>query len=68
MSAQLREGFLTVDEVAVYLRVSGMTVYRLLHQGKLPHIRVGRSFRISEGHAAAYLKIIESAQQEETSA
>ena len=38
--------FLTVAEVAEQMRVSNMTVYRLLHSGELPAIRVGRSFRV----------------------
>jgi excisionase family DNA binding protein len=37
---------LTVPEVAAQLRVTKMTVYRLCHSGDLPHIRVGRGFRI----------------------
>ena len=40
--------FLTVAEVAEMLRVSKMTVYRLVHSGELPAIRFGRSFRVPE--------------------
>ncbi len=40
--------FLTVSEVAEMMRVSTMTVYRLVHSGDLPAIRFGRSFRIPE--------------------
>ena len=35
--------FLTVAEVASIMRVSKMTVYRLVHSGELEAIRVGRS-------------------------
>ena len=38
--------FFTVAEVADLVRVSNMTVYRLIQQGELPAIRVGRSYRI----------------------
>lgn len=38
--------FLTVAEVAELARVSKMTVYRMVHSGELPAIRVGRSFRV----------------------
>ncbi len=38
--------FLTVNEVADMMRVSSMTVYRMVHSGELPAIRFGRSFRI----------------------
>ncbi|WP_353808458.1 helix-turn-helix domain-containing protein [Agromyces sp. SYSU T00194] len=40
--------FLTVAEVAAIMRVSRMTVYRLVHAGELPAIRFGRSFRVPE--------------------
>ncbi len=38
--------FLTVQEVADLMRVSSMTVYRMVHAGEIPAIRFGRSFRI----------------------
>ncbi|HEY1972374.1 MAG TPA: helix-turn-helix domain-containing protein [Pseudonocardia sp.] len=37
---------LTVAEVSTMLRVSKMTIYRMVHSGELEHVRVGRSFRI----------------------
>lgn len=40
--------FLTVQEVADTMRVSSMTVYRMVHAGEIPAIRFGRSFRIPE--------------------
>ena len=40
--------FLTVAEVAAQMRVSKMTVYRLVHAGELEAVRVGRSFRVPE--------------------
>ena len=40
--------FLTVAEVAEIMRVSKMTVYRLVHAGDLPAIRFGRSYRVPE--------------------
>lgn len=40
--------FLTVQEVADVMRVSSMTVYRMVHAGEIPAIRFGRSFRIPE--------------------
>ena len=38
------------------MRVSKMTVYRLVHSGELPAVRVGRSFRVREEDASDYLK------------
>ena len=49
--------FLTVAEVAAMMRVSKMTVYRLVHNGEMPAVRVGRSFRV---HAKAVHDMLES--------
>jgi excisionase family DNA binding protein len=48
--------FLTVAEVASMMRVSKMTVYRLVHNGDLPAVRVGRSFRVREEDANEYIR------------
>ncbi|HLL09052.1 MAG TPA: helix-turn-helix domain-containing protein [Nocardioidaceae bacterium] len=48
--------FLTVAEVASMMRVSKMTVYRLVHSGELPAVRVGRSFRVPEAAVDDYLR------------
>ena len=48
--------FLTVAEVATVMRVSKMTVYRLVHSGELPAVRVGRSFRVPEQAVNDYLR------------
>jgi excisionase family DNA binding protein len=42
--------------VAALMRVSKMTVYRLVHSGGLPAVRVGRSFRVPEQAVHDYLK------------
>lgn len=58
---------MTVDEVADVLRVSKMTVYRMVHAGRFNYpgpggetvsgaIRAGRSFRITAAAMNAYLK------------
>jgi excisionase family DNA binding protein len=48
--------FLTVAEVAELMRVSKMTVYRLVHAGELPAIRFGRSYRVPESAVAEALQ------------
>ena len=48
--------FLTIAEVAAKMRVSKMTVYRLVHGGDLPAVRVGRSFRVTEDDVNEYLR------------
>ncbi|SDS56118.1 MULTISPECIES: helix-turn-helix domain-containing protein [Corynebacterium] len=55
MANEEKGKFLTVAEVAEIMRVSKMTVYRLVHSGELPAVRVGRSFRVSEKAVSDYL-------------
>jgi excisionase family DNA binding protein len=47
--------YLTVAEVAEAMRVSKMTVYRLVHAGELPAVRFGRSYRVPERAVEEYL-------------
>jgi excisionase family DNA binding protein len=51
-----RSRFLTPAEVAEQLRVSSMTVYRLIKSGELRAARIGKSYRISEDDVDAYLQ------------
>lgn len=48
--------FLTVSEVARHLRVSNMTVYRLVKSGQLSAVRIGRGYRIREDDVHRYLE------------
>lgn len=48
--------FLTVAEVAAVMRVSKMTVYRLVHAGVLQAVQVGRSYRVPESAVTDYLR------------
>jgi excisionase family DNA binding protein len=45
----------TVLEVAQLMRVSKMTVYRLIKQGELPAVRIGRGYRLREEDVHSYL-------------
>ena len=47
--------FRPVTEFAAIMRVSKMTVYRLVHGGELSAVRVGRSFRVPEPAVREYL-------------
>ncbi len=46
---------LTVKEVATMMRVSSMTVYRLVKQQELPAYRIERQIRIDEHDVHRYL-------------
>lgn len=55
MSPQVLGRFFTVAEVARQLRVSNMTVYRLIKSGQLPAVRVGRGYRMRDEDVRKYL-------------
>jgi len=50
-----RARYLTVAEVASQVRVSNMTVYRLIKAGELGAVRVGKSYRVREDDVDRYL-------------
>lgn len=49
------EPLLTVGEVANLMRVSNMTVYRLIKSGQLAAVRVGKNYRIRRSDVERYL-------------
>ena len=49
-------GLLTVSEVANAMRVSNMTVYRLIKNGELPAVRVGKNYRLRETDLERFLE------------
>lgn len=51
-----RARLLTVAEVADHMRVSTMTVYRLIKSGQLNAVRVGKNYRIRTTDLDEYLQ------------
>ena len=47
---------LTASEVADLMRVSRMTVYRLIKNGEMPSLRVGKGYRFREEDVHDYLR------------
>lgn len=47
--------WLLVGEIATRLRVSKMSVYRLIDRGELPAHRFGKALRVDEAELTAYL-------------
>jgi excisionase family DNA binding protein len=52
----MAQQLLTVAEVAAQLRVSTMTIYRLIRSGELPAVRVGRNYRVRADELELYLQ------------
>jgi excisionase family DNA binding protein len=51
-----RPAILTVKEVAEYLRMSEAKVYRLVKQGVLPVVRIGKTWRFRKDLLDAWLR------------
>lgn len=54
-ASEVGDRLLTVVEVASLMRVSNMTVYRLIKSGQMAAIRVGKNYRIRESDVNHYL-------------
>jgi excisionase family DNA binding protein len=50
------EVLMTVAEVAATLRVSKMTVYRMIHSRQIEVLRIGRSMRLTRSEVKRYLR------------
>ena len=48
--------FLTASEVAERMRVSKMTVYRLIRAGQMDAVRIGRGYRVREDALEKYIQ------------
>lgn len=48
--------FMTIAEVAQALRVSRMTVYRLVNSHAMHAVRFGRSYRVPESAVESYIE------------
>lgn len=55
MASAVPYDLLTPREVAEVMRVSTMTVYRLIKSGELPAIRVGKHLRIRGNDVVTFL-------------
>lgn len=48
---------LDIEQMCILLGVSTKTGYRLLREGKIEHLKIGRAYRIPKLHVMAYLKL-----------
>lgn len=52
---------LTVDEMSKALGISTKTGYKLIKEGKIKSMKVGRSYRIAKVNLLSYLKVTANA-------
>lgn len=51
-----KESFLTIDDLAEYLKISKSTLYKLAQAGKLPGQKIGRHWRFHKDAVDQWLK------------
>lgn len=49
---------LTIDELAVYLKIPKSTLYKLVREGKIPSQKIGRHWRFRKGAIDHWLEEI----------
>lgn len=52
--------FFYVSEVAAMLRVGTPIIYKLIHEGKLDAIKIGRAWKIPEASITSYIASLNS--------
>jgi excisionase family DNA binding protein len=55
-NANLHTAYLTIAEVAAAMRLSRMTVYRMVRAGTLAADRFGKSYRVPESAVEEYIR------------
>ncbi|MET3923816.1 helix-turn-helix domain-containing protein [Arthrobacter sp. UYEF20] len=56
LAANSPTAYLTIAEVAAIMRVSKMTVYRLVRSQALAAVRFGKSYRVPESAVEGYIR------------
>mgnify|MGYP003295202114 CR=1 FL=1 len=51
---------MSTEETALALGVSTKTVYRLLRDNKISHIKMGRTYRVPKAHLFSFLCLVSS--------
>jgi excisionase family DNA binding protein len=55
MAKQTHDVVMTIDDLAVYLKLSTSTLYKLCAEGKVPGAKVGRHWRFRKDTIDAWL-------------
>jgi len=61
MDVQNLPEILTVPDIALFLKLSKVMVYKLVEDGRMPHYRIGRAVRVSRDQFLRWLATQESA-------
>ena len=51
-----RTDLMTVEQVAAYLQLNKLTVYRYIREGRIPAARLGKAYRVRKSDVDAFLE------------
>jgi excisionase family DNA binding protein len=54
---EITHDVMTVEQVAEYLQLNKMTVYKYIREGKLPASRIGKSYRVRRTDLDVFLEV-----------
>lgn len=52
----MQRDIMTITQVAKYLQVSEVTMYKLLREGTIQGFKIGRSWRVSSADLSLYIE------------
>jgi len=52
----MTDEIMTIGEIAIYLKITEKTAYRLVSEGKIPGFKVGGSWRFNRAEIQAWAK------------
>lgn len=53
---QKDDEIMTVNEVAEYLKISEVTTYKLVQEGKMPAFKIGRHWRVKRSDLSEFIE------------
>jgi excisionase family DNA binding protein len=53
---QMEDQIMTVTEVAEYLKISEVTTYKLVQEGKIPAFKIGRHWRVKKNDLSEFIE------------
>jgi len=53
---QREDEIMTVSEVANYLKISEVTTYKFVQEGKIPGFKIGRHWRVKRSDLAEFIE------------
>ena len=54
----LEDEILTVSEVAAYFKISEVTTYKLVQEGKIPAFKIGRHLRVKKSDLSEFVEAL----------